>query len=151
MRLSHKTEAELMAEKLLPRGDYPFEIIKGTDEVVEKEGAYKGKTYLKLTLRIYEDNGNFRAIDDTIWDELKLIRVCAAIGKDELLKKEKVHAEDLVGGAGNLSLEIKEDKTGQYPPKNVVKLYKKLPEVKEMQKDPFEGKKDVDFDDEVPY
>lgn len=151
MRLSHKTEEELMVEKLLPIGDYPFEISKATDEVVTKEGENKGKTYIKLTLKVYEQNGNGRFIDDVIFDELKLIRILKSIDREEFLKQEKINGSQLEGGAGNLYLGIREDKTGQYLPKNVVFSYKKLPQAPKSVKNPFVDTKDNELDDEIPF
>ena len=125
MQFNSRSREELARESLTPPGEYDFEIISA-----EETTSKKGNEMIKLTLRVFVENGEIHVYDYLVAGmEYKLANFCDAIGRSDDYDDGEINADNLVGCAGKLKLVIEEaqkDKdTGEvkWPAKNAVKTY----------------------------
>jgi hypothetical protein len=116
-----KGEEELKQFDLLPAGEYDFEVLAAEHQTSRKTGA----AMIKLKLGVYRPNGS----QQFVWDylvaamEAKLRHFCDSTGLLPKYQAGTLAPEDCTGRSGKCKLIIREDKTGQYQPKNEVKDY----------------------------
>lgn len=158
MRFTPKTEQEIQEERLLPEGDYSFEV---TQAVEYRSKA--GNDMMKVMLKVFKPDGKHIMITDYLGEAMlyKLKHFFDATGLQELYEAGEVPTndlgeyEDLAGASGMLKLVIR--KSDDYPDQNSVKDYipsdeespkpkKKKPTAKDVQK-PL----DDDLEDEIPF
>jgi len=120
MRFEPKTKQQIEDGKLLPKGEYGFEIV----EALEKKSA-AGNEMFEIRVRVSNGNGVSRVLTDYLLPKraAKLYSCCAAVGLLDKYKSGTLSDDDFIGGRGKLKLGIEKDKSGQYPPKNVVVDY----------------------------
>jgi hypothetical protein len=118
MRFTPKSEKEINEEKLLPEGDYPFEI-SGAENATSK----KGNPMIKITVRVYKPNGQFILVTDYLMEAMlyKLLHCCQACGLEDQYNKGALDPEMFIGKTGMLKLKI--DPESDYPAKNSIKDY----------------------------
>lgn len=114
-----KTENDLY--QLLEKGDYDFEVLNAEDAV-----SKKGNPMIKLTLKIYDKNGNGRQMYDYLLEALafKLKHFCEATGLDDKYKAGKLEASDCLAKSGKVMIDV--ESSDAYPPRNSVKDYVKI-------------------------
>jgi hypothetical protein len=117
MNFQPKTEREIADAKLWPKGDYDFEIL----DAWEKRSA-AGNEMIELKLRLSNGNGLTRSLPDYLLSKRagKLRHCAAACGLVDKYLTGLLSDDDFVGKRGRLRLGIEKDRTGNYPPKNVV-------------------------------
>lgn len=120
MRITPKSEAEVAMDGLLDKGIYPFEIKKATERV-----SKSGNPMIELILCVWDVNGNEHIIYDYLMESIgyKLRHCYYAACAGAIYESGNLNADDLVGKQGLCKIIIREDKTGQYPPKNTVVDY----------------------------
>jgi len=118
MQFQAKTKQQIDDERLLPKGNYDFEI-----EDAEEFTSAKGNDTIKLTVRVSNGNGLSRKLTDYILAQRagKLRNCCAACGILDKYERGAVNDNDFPGKRGRLKLAI-EKKKG-YEPRNVVADY----------------------------
>ncbi len=120
MQFKAKTEKELAEENLIPEGVYPFEVIKA-----EAKKSKKGNDMIEMELRIFLPDGKERTLRDWLMEAMgfKLFHFCAYSGLSMKYEAGTLNSHDCEGRSGYAKIEIQEDKTGQYPPRNSVRDY----------------------------
>lgn len=150
MKFTPKTEKEIAEEKLLPVGDYPFQISAAEDYV-----SKAGNEMIKAEVRVFKPDGNFLLVDDYLGEFMmhKILHLCQATGLEDDYNAGLIKPENLVGKTGQLKLSIQKDKTGQYPDRNSIKDYIVGADLKIPKTDLdklIDGDKD-DLADEIPF
>lgn len=119
VQFTPKTDEELAAEGLLPKGEYDFEV-KEAEETTSKAG----NDMIKVRLSVMDDEGS----PHTVWDYLlesmgyKLKSFADAVGMSNDYSSGNLSASEMEGRAGRVKIDIDPEKNG-YPAKNVVKSY----------------------------
>lgn len=118
MNFQPKTEQEIAESKLLPKGDYDFEIT----DALEKPSKASGKTMIELKLRVSNGKGSARTIFDYLLAETpeKLRNAADAVGILDRYNTGSLSNSDFKGKRGRLKLGIEKDRKHQWPDKNVV-------------------------------
>lgn len=120
MRFEAKTKEQIQDEKILPAGEYPFEVIKA-----EEGKSKKGADMISLTLKVFPDNGPARLVNDWIgsWQggEEKILGFCEATGITDLYMSGMFGADDCRGLTGYAKLRVQESE--QFGTQNQVQLY----------------------------
>lgn len=147
MDFQPKTEKQILEEGLFPIGEYSFEILEAVEAV-----SKRGNQMIKLTLNVQNDQGGGITIFDYLMAAMPLkLRRCAE-ACNLLHKYDEGHLDafDLQGKTGLLKLSVEQDKTGQYPDKNIVNEYlvKDAAQTKESQAPSYDAKK---LDDDIPF
>lgn len=116
-----KSEEQLREEGLLKDGEYDFEILFAEHAVSKSSGA----SMIKLKIGVFRADGSQAHIFDYIVASMehKLRHFCDAVGLLPQYQSGSLRPEDCHGRSGKCRIIIKEDKTGQYPPKNEIKDY----------------------------
>lgn len=121
MKFTPKSEKEIAEMNLLSKGEYSFQVAS-CEETVSKKGA----PMLVLTLYLYDHAlqpcGRVR---DYLLEAMphKLRHAAYACGLGEKYESGNLDASDFNGRNGSAKIGIEQDKTGQYPDKNVVLDY----------------------------
>jgi hypothetical protein len=123
MNFTPKTEEELKAALLLPKGNYQYQVIKAEDKV-----SKAGNEYTAATLKVWDREGGEHLIF-TNFALIKLIKhFCDVNNMQEQYKLGVIDPHMLVNKCGGMVfLDIEPEKPndlgGFYPAKNVVKDY----------------------------
>src|ERR1700686_4461052 len=118
MQFQAKTKQKIDDERLLPKGDYDFEI-----EDAEEKTSAAGHGMIELAVRVSNGNGHARKLTDYILPQRaeKLRNCCAACGILDKYNSGTVSDDDFPGKRGRLKLVV-EKKKG-YAPRNVIADY----------------------------
>lgn len=124
MRFAPKTEEQINEERLLPEGEYSFEV-----ESVYETQSKAGNDMLKVNLKVYKPDGNFVFVTDYLLESIphKLLHFFEATGLQSLYHSGEVHPDgmgeivEFKGKSGMLKLTVQ--KSDDYPDKNSVKDY----------------------------
>jgi hypothetical protein len=118
MTFEPKSEKEIADGRLLPKGEYDFEIIDAT----EKKSA-ANNDMIELKVRVSDGTGHSRTLTDYLIPKRpeKLRNCCAACGFLDKYESGSLSDDDFPGKRGKLKLGI-EKKRG-YPDRNVVAAY----------------------------
>ncbi len=160
MRFTPKTADEIASERLLPDGEYDFEVTQVVETV-----STKGNDMLKVFLRVFKPDGSFVLVTDYLMESImyKLLHFCEATGCEELYHSGMIKGDDsgtvneFTGKQGRLKLGTQ--KSADYPDKNTVKDYiaankgaakAKRPTVKQMSAAAQAPVKD-DMADDIPW
>lgn len=118
MKISNPLNAKQLKEgDLIPKGVYSFEVVNA-EEAVSKSG----NDMIKITLKIWMENGRERMIDDYLLEalEFKLGHFAETTGLLDQYNNKVLNAMDCIGKTGLVKIIIKSDKSGVYPDKNSV-------------------------------
>lgn len=153
MKFAPKTEQQLEQERkeaeqnrLMPFGTIcDFEIVNADDKV-----SSAGNDMIKLAVKVFKPSGEEQIVDDFLLEsmEYKLRHAASACGLIDKYSAGELHAYDFPGKTGKCKMGIKRDKTGQYPPKNVINNYIKRPD---NESGAAPAKTAADLDDEIPF
>lgn len=153
MKFTAKSDKEIAEERLLPEGQYPFEISGGEDTT-----SKAGNDMIKLTVRVFKDDGTFSLVTDYLMEQMmfKLKHACDACGLSEKYKSGELLGSDFIGKTGELKLKIQKDTTGNYPDKNSIADYVVPKDGEEAKKPPKDNLDklidgDDDMEDEIPF
>lgn len=118
MRFQPKTEKELNEERLLPEGEYPFQI-SGAEDKISKSG----NEMIELTVRVFKPDGSFNLVTDWLLESMmfKLLHCCQACGLEDQYNAGSIKSDMFIGKEGMLKLKIVPE--GDYPAKNAIKDY----------------------------
>ena len=118
MKFIPKNEKEIATAGLMPKGTYPFEVMDAEDAV-----SKNGNEMIKATLRIFQPDGKTRLLIAYLMEAMpaQLFHFCTYSGLAVEYGNGTLKAADCIGKNGYCEIAIKEDKTGQYGPQNVVK------------------------------
>lgn len=148
MRFTAKSEKEIKEERLLPEGEYPFQISGGEDKI-----SKSGNEMIQLMVRVFKPDGNFQLVTDYLLESMsyKLRHAAEACGLLSKYESGELLGTDFIGKTGHLKLKIQVDKTGQYADKNFVADYLIKP-VAEAGATPAPAEKPKDtLADEIPW
>ncbi len=120
MRFQPKSEESIQEERLMAAGEYDFEVNSAEDTT-----SKNGNEMIKLELRIWDDQGRERILTDFLLEKMaaKLRHFSDSAGILNQYEQGAMSASACERKQGRVKIAIEEDKTGQYPPKNVVKDY----------------------------
>jgi hypothetical protein len=120
MNFQPKTEKEIADGKLLPRGEYDFEIA----DAWEKKSA-AGNEMIELKVQVSNDKGLSRTLSDYLLEKRagKLRNCSNACGLLDKYESGLLSNDDFVGKRGRLKLGVEKDRAGKYPPKNIIVDY----------------------------
>lgn len=121
MRFTPKSEKEIVEMGLLPKGEYSFDVIS-CEERVSKKGA----PMLVLTLKLYDQSLQPRGrVTDYLLESMphKLRHAAYGCGIGDKYETGDLEPHDFNNATGVVRVGIQQDKTGQYPDKNVVLDY----------------------------
>src|ERR1700685_2226750 len=118
MNFQPKTEQQIADSRLLPKGEYDFEIIDA-----EEKTSAAGNDMVELKVRVTNANDLSRTLTDYLLPKRagKLRNCCAACGILDKYDSGCVSHDDFPGRKGRLKLAV-EKKKG-YEPRNVVADY----------------------------
>lgn len=120
MKFQPKTEKEISEERLLPEGQYGFEVSTAEDKI-----SKAGNEMLEVTLKVFKSDGGFILVTDYLMESIayKLRHAADACGLLHEYDSGVLVADNFVGKTGELKLKIQKDKNGVYADKNVVADY----------------------------
>lgn len=147
MRFTPKSEKEINEERLLPEGNYPFEI-----SGAESKKSKSGNDMIEITIRVYKPDGKFILVTDYLMEKMlyKLLHCCQACGLEGQYNQGLLEADMFIGKTGMLKLKV--DPEGQYPAKNSVKDYIKDAGKVVLPKDGLSKVLDKDLEeDSIPF
>ena len=115
------SEQEIAEMNLWKKGEYPFEILNA----FEKASKTSGKPMIELKLKLSNGDGQGKTIKDYLMQQMpgKLRHAAIVCGLLDKYLSGSLADVDFVGRTGRLKLGVEKDKSGQYPPKNVVLDY----------------------------
>jgi hypothetical protein len=127
MNFTAKTEKQLVEERLIPDGVYPFEVISAEDKK-----SKKGNDMIEMEVRLFMPDGTSRSMTDWIMEKMafKLFHFCAYTGLSQKYDAGTLQSQDCVGRTGFAKVGIQADKSGQYPDRNTIADYVRTPEMK---------------------
>ena len=119
MRFTPKSQEEIDAENLLPKGEYDFEIIKAEDKV-----SKSGNEMIEINMKVFKPDGGFQFVRDYLMEKMafKLRHFCESIGQLEEYNAGQLQASNLVGACGVVKIDIEPASNG-YAAKNTAKDY----------------------------
>jgi hypothetical protein len=120
MNFQPRTEKEIAESKIMPKGEYDFEITDGRDTE-----SKAGNPMIVLTVRVSNGKGGGRTITDYLLAETpEKLRHCAdACSLIDRYNTGNLSGNEFKGKRGRLRLGIQKDRKHQYPDKNVVLDY----------------------------
>jgi hypothetical protein len=120
MKFQPKSEEECGRFKVLPEGEYAFEIFKASDEV-----SKKGNDMIKIVLKIFDGEECAAQVFDYLLEALayKIRHCCDSVGLLKEYNLGELTAQMLLGCSGRVMLAIEQDQNGN--DRNVVKDYVK--------------------------
>ncbi len=120
MQFQPKSEKDVQAAMLAPKGDYDFQVLEAQDTV-----SKTGNAMIKINIGIFRGEAMSNRVFDYLVPsmEAKLRHFCDTCGILAAYEAGTLSAEDCKGRSGRVRLIIEEDETGKYDPKNVVKDY----------------------------
>lgn len=149
MRFTPKTKEEIEEERLIPEGEYSFEITESVEYT-----SKSGNEMFKMFVTVYKPDGKFIQVIDYVGPQMmyKLLHLCEATGLEDEYHQGALEADFFKGKTGTLKLGIQ--KSDDYPDKNTIKDY--LPDEEPKKKRPPTSKEiqkplDDDMEDEIPF
>ena len=144
LKFTAKTEKEIQEERLLPEGEYSFQI-SGAEDYISKAG----NEMIKLTVRVFKPDGNFLLVDDYLSEKMlfKILHLCQSTGLEDKYNEGVLNPNDLIGKSAMLKLGIQ--KSDGYPDRNSIKDYIVNKDA-DIPKDKLNKVIDGD-DDEIPF
>ena len=148
MKISPKTDQQIVQENLWPEGEYDFEVA-----AAEETTSKKGNPMIKVTLVCF-DADRKRTITDYLLESMafKLKHFLYTIGMGAGYESGEFTADQMVGRAGKVIL--KHEQQEGFMPKNVVKDYISPTEADVAKPKPIGGGKSfvaVAGNDEPPF
>ena len=103
MQFQPKTKQEIDDSRLLPKGEYDFEIVDA-----EEKTSAAGNDMIELTVRVSNGNGLTRTLTDYVMAQrlAKLYNCCAACGILEKFNCGTLSDDDFPGKRGRLKLVV---------------------------------------------
>lgn len=119
MRFDPRSEEQIAARKVWPKGIYEFRVI----ETEEKLSAKRGNPMVVLTLEIKRKDGETRIIKDYLLPQRpeKLLHAATTCGVREKYYAGVISEDDFIDKRGRLELGIQTSK--DWPTKNIVRDY----------------------------
>lgn len=110
MKFTPKSEKELAEANLLQPGVYDFEVTDAADKV-----SRNGNDMIELSLRVFLDDGRTVFMRDWILEAFahKLRHFCEGTGLMRAYQNGTLSADDCVGKAGKVQIEIRERKDSE--------------------------------------
>lgn len=120
MKFTPKSDSELNKERLLPEGEYDFEINKAADKTFKT-----GAVGIALTVMVYAPDGTARLVNDNlVFSDAAMFKVSQfskCVGLYEKYKEGEISFTDCEGRSGKCKVGIEPE--GEYPAKNKIKSY----------------------------
>ena len=120
MQFNPCTEQEISDRKLLPKGDYDFEILDAWEKTSEA-----GNPMIEVKVRVSRNGSNLtRVLSDYLHAKKpeKLRHCCAACQLVEEYQSGSLHDDDFKGKRGRLRLAVERGRNG-YASRNVIEDY----------------------------
>lgn len=124
MQITPKTPEEIAMDGLLPAGTYPFEVIDA-----EEKTSKSGNQMIVLKTRVFHGERT-QFIDDYLLEKIahKLRHAVLQLVSEEAYNSGMFSADQFRNKNGWAKVGIQKDKTGAYPPKNVILDYVEKPD-----------------------
>lgn len=158
MRVTPKSEQEVQKEANKfgpwPLGTYDFEVAEASDEI-----SSKGNEMIKLTLHVFNQDGERRTVFDYLLESIphKLRHASEACGLLARYEGGQLDGVDFYGKTGRLKLGIQPEKDG-YQAKNTVRDYIPAKEPRQASASAPASRRATapagaaaDLDDEIPF
>lgn len=120
------TDLELMSEKLLPEGIYPFEIISAREKTSRPKDGGSGKPMLEIEMKVFKQNGSFHFVKDWLMlsgaFRFKFKHCAEACGLSHEYENNLLDEKTFEGKQGYLKIFIRVPEDGSLP-RNSVKDY----------------------------
>ena len=149
MQFTPKTDTQIARESLREPGTYDFTVVEAEDTKSKKSGA----DMIKVSLQCFDAQGGHFYLTDYLMEAMafKLRHFAYGIGAGTDYEGGMLNARRVEGRSGKVKVIIKEDKTGQYPPKNEAKDYVIPEEVGVAATVPLRPLSAVAIDSEPPF
>jgi hypothetical protein len=121
MKITPRSEQQLVEEALVSRGEYAFEIVDGRDDISKNHNEM-----IVLVLQLYDKEGHgLRRVTDylTAKKPLKLRHAAQACGLMSHYESGEITGDLFKGKCGKARIGIERDRSGRYAPKNHVLDY----------------------------
>jgi hypothetical protein len=127
-----KSDSELNSERLLPKGEYDFEVSKAIDKTFKS-----GSIGIALTVTVFQPDGTCRLVNDNlVFTDAAMFKVSQfskCVGLYEKYSQGEINAIDCERRSGRCKVDIEPE--GEFPAKNVIKGYV-VPKVKPQAQSP---------------
>lgn len=119
MQFKPKTQKELDLERLLPDGEYDFEVAYAEDKT-----SSTGNPMIAVKLSVFAADGGTRSVRDWLMEKMafKLRHFAYATGMGAEYESGELAAANIVGRSGRCKIASEEGK-GDFPASNKVKDY----------------------------
>lgn len=121
MKVTPRTEEEIKFLKLIPDGEYEFEVFDAIDET-----SKNGNEMIHVVLLVNKNEKKYYIHDylmDTADMAFKLRHFCDSIGIIEDFNSGNIESNKIKSKKGIAKIIINQDKKGIYNPKNVIRDY----------------------------
>ena len=121
MQFTPRSEKEINESKLLPKGEYDFEVAEALPKKSGPNSKNPGTPYIGLKLKVWSAEGAMRFVDGMLHPamEAQLRHFCEVGGLMEHYEGGTLQAENCVGVTGRLKLKVR-DADGNFAAKNEV-------------------------------
>ena len=119
MKFKPQTPEEIALGGLIPaKTILPFEVIAAQDDI-----SRSGNEMIKAELRLFQPDGKTRTMIAYLLEAMpsQLFHFCTYSGLAIEYDNGTLKAEHCVGKKGYVEIGIKIDKSGEYPPKNIIR------------------------------
>lgn len=120
MKFTPKSKEEALSVGLLPKGNYPFVVLKAEEKVSKSNNPM-----IQVLLKVWDESGHEHLVYDYLMESIehKLRHFCYAIEEGSMSETGNFDCELVKDKQGSCKIYIQEDKSGQYAPKNAVADY----------------------------
>lgn len=124
MKFNPKTEKEIQEANLIPEKTIcPVKILNAIDKT-----SAAGNEMIELTVRVFHGDKSFQVLDWIMPKvEFKFFHFCAYMGLSKQYETGTLTAADCKDREGYAKIGIQSDKTGQYPDRNNIMDYVRMP------------------------
>jgi hypothetical protein len=147
MKFAPKSKEQLAEEGLLPKGNYPFEVV-GADDTKSKN---TGADMIALNLRVFGPDGRSVFVKDWLLEAMgaKLRQFCDHVGVIDQYEAGTLCAADCEGKTGYVTLKIK--KSDDFDPQNSVASYGQPKQKAEASAPAPKGESTDTASDDIPF
>ncbi len=121
MKFQAKTEKQIIADSLWPKGEYDFEVVNAEPAKSGPQSKNPGTEFIKLNVRLWNADGATRFVKGTLHPsmEFQLRHFCDAGGLLAKYDTGTLSHLDCIGVSGKLKLKIV-DEQDNFPAKNEI-------------------------------
>lgn len=120
MKFTPKSKEEALTVGLLPKGNYPFVVLKAEEKISKSNNPM-----IQVLIKVWDETGREHLVYDYLMESIehKLRHFCYSIEQGTMSETGDFDCELVKDKQGLCKIYIQEDKSGQYAPKNAVADY----------------------------